>query len=110
MNFNEVPYRYPARSVVVDGFRVAYVDVNPDAADAVVFLHDVGGDLDDFVPVYERIAGDRLPLRSFGPNRVLSSGRRERCGSFPRGTDHPRRKHCCCRWRIPLVNLLPSVA
>ena len=62
MNFNEVPYRYPARSVVVDGFRVAYVDVNPDAADAVVFLHDVGGDLDDFVPVYERIAGDRRAI------------------------------------------------
>jgi pimeloyl-ACP methyl ester carboxylesterase/uncharacterized damage-inducible protein DinB len=70
VNFNEVPYRYPARSVVVDGFRVAYVDVNPDAADAVVFMHEVGGDLDDFAPVYERFGPDRravgMDLVGFG--------------------------------------------
>lgn len=58
MNFNEVPYRYPARFVVVDGFRLAYVDVNPEAAGPIVFLHDVGGDLDDFSGLYETLAYD----------------------------------------------------
>lgn len=62
MNFNEVPYRYPARFVVVDGFRVAYVDINPEAGDAAVFLHDVGGDLDDFAPCYERLSAERRVL------------------------------------------------
>ena len=59
MNYNEVPYRYPARFVVVDGIRIAYVDINPEAGDAAVFLHDVGGDLDDFAPCYESLSADR---------------------------------------------------
>lgn len=62
MNFNDVPYRYPARSVVVDGFRMAYVDVSFAAGNPVVFLHDVGGDLDDFAPVYEEIAAGRRAI------------------------------------------------
>ncbi len=62
MNFSDVPYRFPARSVVVDGFRLAYVDVNSEAGDPVVCLHDLGGDLDDFGPVYEAISSQRRVL------------------------------------------------
>jgi pimeloyl-ACP methyl ester carboxylesterase len=62
VNYNDVPYRFPARFVVVDGFRIAYVDVNPEAGDPVVFLHDVGGDLDDFAPCYEALSGERRVL------------------------------------------------
>jgi pimeloyl-ACP methyl ester carboxylesterase len=62
VNYFEVPYRYPARSVVVDGYRIAYVDVNPDAEETVVFLHDVAGDLDDFADVYEAVSRDRRAI------------------------------------------------
>ena len=62
MNFNDVPYRYPARSVTVDGFRMAYVDVNPEGGEPIVFLHDAGGDLDDFADVYGTLALGRRAL------------------------------------------------
>lgn len=62
VNFLDVPYRYPTRFVVVDGFRHAYVDVNEFAGEPVVFLHDVAGDLDAFASAYERIGATRRAL------------------------------------------------
>lgn len=59
MNFLDVPYRYPTRFVVVDGFRHAYVDVNEFAGEPVVFLHDVASDLDAFAGSYERVGLNR---------------------------------------------------
>lgn len=62
MNFLDVPYRYPTRFAVVDGFRHAYVDVNEFAGEPVVFLHDVAGDLDAFAGAYERVGATRRAL------------------------------------------------
>jgi len=59
VNFLDVPYRYPTRFAVVDGFRHAYVDVNEFAGEPVVFLHDVASDLDAFAAAYERIGATR---------------------------------------------------
>ena len=59
VNFLDVPYRYPTRFVVVDGFRHAYVDVNEFAGEPVVFLHDVASDLDAFAAAYERVGATR---------------------------------------------------
>lgn len=62
VNFLDVPYRYPARFAVVDGFRHAYVDVNEFAGEPVVFLHDVASDLDAFAAAYERIGATRRAI------------------------------------------------
>lgn len=59
MNYLDVTYRYPTRFVVVEGIRLAYVDVNEFGGDPVVFLHDVAGDLDAFAQAYERIGRTR---------------------------------------------------
>ena len=70
MNFVELPYRYPARFVVVDGLRFAYVDITPEAADPVVFLHDIASDLDHFAYAYELLSTERrvvgIDLLGFG--------------------------------------------
>lgn len=62
MNFPDVVYRYPARFIVLDGFRTAYVDVNAEAGAPVLFLHDAGADLDEFAYAYELLSTERRVL------------------------------------------------
>jgi pimeloyl-ACP methyl ester carboxylesterase/uncharacterized damage-inducible protein DinB len=70
VNFAEIPYRYPARFVVVDGLRFAYVDINPEGGAPVVFLHDIASDLDLFARAYEQLSPERrvvgIDLLGFG--------------------------------------------
>jgi pimeloyl-ACP methyl ester carboxylesterase/uncharacterized damage-inducible protein DinB len=59
MNFFEVPYRFAARTVVLDGYRVAYAESNSEAPDPVLCLHGVGGNLDWFSDVYAQLSLSR---------------------------------------------------
>jgi pimeloyl-ACP methyl ester carboxylesterase len=67
VNFSDVPYRFFSQHLIVDGIRVAYVDVNPERPDPaecgpVLFLHDVAGDLDDFGDAYELASNTRRAI------------------------------------------------
>src|SRR5438105_401053 len=60
MNFAQLPYRFAARSVVIDGFRVAYTDTDAGSDSPVLFLHGIAGNLDWFADACERLSPDRL--------------------------------------------------
>jgi pimeloyl-ACP methyl ester carboxylesterase len=59
MRFAHVPYEFPAQSVVIDGLRIAYADINTSHGTPVVFLHGVGGSSNWFTEAYKRLLGTR---------------------------------------------------